>query len=555
MAKIRNWIGAVSAPILLISAGCSVTPRHSLSVHRRHSPERLMSMAQAYERQGQIAQAQNAYLHVLAVQPGNPSAQQSLDALIARQNSVQQPPQQQASVPPRELFADSGLQLSSTATKPLIVEPELAPPPPVLLPPVVPAPAPMTSGMTQLHELARQDANSKLATSIAPEASPPEQPPAQLPELSAVPSMVQVAIRIEAEIEVPPSPIAASDVPPLQIILEPPASVDPIRIPPSDESVASLQLPSPDPAPAPPSTSSLQIGVPALPIELPDVPKVIDASHHETSSTQASSPPVESHQSLAAADDENLEFVLPLIANGSTSQHAGLDLPRNHGWISAATPICPPIHDAHLESAPFLEPLIAADGVTNVQLKPFFGPFHVQLIANVRAHRDQLQGKLVELVTDAETDADIRSRAVFLLGSIGPDASDAVPAMQRELKRSHDVFFKMTLAEAILKIDHENQAAIAQLIECLSSNDTNVRWIATFALRNASSPHRTTVVDHLRVLLVTEDRKVQRMVLLTLAELGPTAVAAAPEVEGAIQSLDSETKEIARACLASITSD
>ncbi|WP_010585991.1 HEAT repeat domain-containing protein [Schlesneria paludicola] len=557
MAKVRNWIGVVSAPILLISAGCSVAPRPFSSAHRRHAPERLISIAQAYERQGQLAQAQEIYQRVLAVQPGNNHAQQSLDALMARQNPSHQSAAEQVSAPPRELLADTGLLLSSIPTRPVLVEPELAP-----LPPVLPAPAPMTSGAAQLQELARQDANSKLATATAPEPPSPEPVPSSVPELSTTPSMVQVAVRVEHDPQdIPPSPTAALDAPAPQVILEPPADLEPIAIPPLDTAIARIEPPVSPPATSPPAIASspipaIETGIPVLPLAAPEAPKVIDASHHEASSKQMSSEPAaEPAHDRHPANEENLEFVLPRIAASPATLPVDAVLPRNHGWISTATQTAPLIHDASPDSTPFFEPLMAAGEIANLELKPFFGPFHVQLIAKLRAHREKLQGQLVGLVTNDFTSAEMRSRAVFLLGSIGPEARDAVPAMQQELQRNHDVFFEIIVAEAILKIDHENQAAIEQLVGCLSSTDTNVRWVATFALRNASSPYRTMVVDHLRTLLVTDDPKVQRMVLLTLAEFGPSAAAARPEIEATLQSVDSETRVIARACLDRVDRD
>ncbi len=83
MLKVRGWIGIVSAPILLASVGCSIGPRSMTANHRGIPPERMMSMARTFERQGHLSQAKSIYLQVIAAQPNYPNAKANLDTLIA----------------------------------------------------------------------------------------------------------------------------------------------------------------------------------------------------------------------------------------------------------------------------------------------------------------------------------------------------------------------------------------------------------------------------------------------------------------------------------------
>ena len=117
MLKVRGWIGIFSAPILLASVGCSIGPRSTMAGHRMLPPERLMSMARTFERQGHLAQAKTAYLQVLAFNPDFPNAKANLDTLIAtemdrtqggRSNSNAFPNQ---GVVPQTLLTESKIQV------------------------------------------------------------------------------------------------------------------------------------------------------------------------------------------------------------------------------------------------------------------------------------------------------------------------------------------------------------------------------------------------------------------------------------------------------------
>jgi hypothetical protein len=207
------------------------------------------------------------------------------------------------------------------------------------------------------------------------------------------------------------------------------------------------------------------------------------------------------------------------------------------------------------DSMPFEKPIIRQHPLAEQSLEQFFGPFHMGMVESIRANRDQFQSKLAELVSDQDADIELRSRSVFLLGSIGPAAVDVVPALRREMHYEIDEYLRIDLCEALLKIQPEDEDAINVLVESLKETDENLRWIAAFALRNAVSPRTTFVIDSLRESLNTQDLKLRRMIFLTLAEFGPAAEKAIPELEAALESTDPATREVAKASLACIAPD
>jgi hypothetical protein len=206
------------------------------------------------------------------------------------------------------------------------------------------------------------------------------------------------------------------------------------------------------------------------------------------------------------------------------------------------------------ETVQFEQPVTRPEGV-DASIERYFGTFHTGIVKDACAHREQIQDKLVELIVDQDADSEFRARAVFLLGAMGPAAKAAVPALRREMHYDTDEYFRVDLAEAILKIQAEDEDAIRVLVECLSESEDEVRWIAAHALRTAVSARTTFIIDPLMDSLKTDDLKLRRMIFLTLAEFGEAAAKAVPELEAALDSPDPATREIAKASLACIAPD
>ncbi len=408
MLKFRFWVGLVSTPLLLGSVGCSIGHRPYANANGALPPDRMMAMAQTFERQGHLNQAKTTYLRILAAQPGFPEAQQRLDTLIASESKQK-----------RQGFAfpaGNSNQLAARQNRPA--------------------------------ETARVS-----------------MPPVQQSSPAAVP------------------------------------------------------------------TRAAQIAVAA------------PTRHPATLNPAQDYEPV---QGQAIRKVDSVEST-PFIANSSVISpdlNDGLnrDLPNEPAAV-------PP------EPIAFDSPLINQSQFAEGRLEEFFGPFHIGMIERLKANREQFQPYLLEIVKDPEAESEMLSRAVFLLGAIGTDAIDAVPTLRQQMHIDSDPFVRVELSEAILKIQPEDEEAVSTLVECLKHSDQGVQWVAAFALRNAVSPRTTFVVDQLRQVLATDDLKLRRMVFLTLAEFGPAAAAAIPDLEAALDSDDAAMREVARASLECIAPD
>lgn len=184
------------------------------------------------------------------------------------------------------------------------------------------------------------------------------------------------------------------------------------------------------------------------------------------------------------------------------------------------------------------------------ELAPFFGEFEAAMVYQLKAQREQLQEMLVELSTDSSAGREIRSRALFLLGCIGPDASEATSSLKHHLRTESDESLCVELSEAVLRIHGDDPEAIECLLNCLDGSDQELRLAAAFAIRNARPS--AVVIDRLQELLDTHDAKLKRMLVLTLGEYGPAASPVAKKLESFANDPDKDLQVVARVALACI---
>jgi HEAT repeat protein len=222
-------------------------------------------------------------------------------------------------------------------------------------------------------------------------------------------------------------------------------------------------------------------------------------------------------------------------------------------WVGNSNPAEPRQVEPSEGPIEFVQPVVQQPKtVQDAELAMFFGPFEIQMVQTLKNERDRYQTKLAKVACDQEMAVEVRSRAIFLLGAVGPQANEAVPVLRRLMHEDQDQFLKVDICEAILKIQAEDEDAIRSLVSCLKDPDPQLRWIAVFALRSAVSPKTTYIIEELREVLNTDDAKLRRMVFLTLAEFGPAASAALPEIQLALDSSDNATKQVAKAAMESI---
>jgi len=102
---------------------------------------------------------------------------------------------------------------------------------------------------------------------------------------------------------------------------------------------------------------------------------------------------------------------------------------------------------------------------------------------------------LIEATSDARPD--VRWRAVWALGQIGPDAAPAVPALRTALA---DADVRWRAAEALGEIGPTAAAAVPDLVPLLEDPSSNVRWRVATALgaigvRRAAPPLAAAACD------------------------------------------------------------
>lgn len=475
MLKVRYWIGVVTAPILLVTAGCSIGPRPFTTTSRGYSPERMMSMARTFERQGHVAQAKVAYSQVLAMQPGYPDAQESLETLMAGgSNEVRRAVAIQTQVAQSQRLAE---------------------------------PVPIVDAAPR-RKAERSGAVAKAAARVQPIERVDEE------ELDVSDDVTTaLASTKTATIQHAPST-------PLPALEERPAAPRLATITPAapQETLAVVQEERPAVEAAPPLKAT--VAAPAI-SDLAEGPQMPAVDGVETS--------------LPALAESTHPLVEDDVATASEPQ------------LASEVPIAP--SPAATETDEFLAPLVAGIPTEDPELIQFFGPFNVGIVERLKGRRERFQPQLIRLAINENVDNDRRSRAIFLIGALGPDAVDAVPTLRREIQGDLDPFLRIDLSEALLKIKPEDEDAINVLVSMLHENDPNVRWVAAFALRNAVSPRTTFVIESLRALVQTDDLKLRRMVFLTLAEFGPAASAVIPDLQAALESPDPGTREVAKACL------
>ena len=526
MLKVKDWVGYVSAPILLASVGCAVNQRPFAETHRSIPPERMMAMGQAFERQGHYDQAKFAYQQVLAVQPSFPNAQQNLDTLIAKEARLRQQQGDTPNTRPYQMAGDSQ-QANGNPKRSGPVVLQQTPPEsvnPANFVPESPS-APTAAQIPQVN-------SAPQSNPVQPEA--PSQPAPQGIRITpaATPDQIPTTGNPSSQ-SVKITPYSPPAAPLLESLLSVPVSGELTPSFASAEAENSITLRKP-PSPETTFVTKLEAKTVATPITVsPAVltpssmasklsPEVTVASNEERSVTDEFSEVAESGRVLLTTASLDLDEV---------DDTAGFD------------------ESSSTELNSDYKPEIDLAQIAIIELKPYFGELHVGMVEKLKQQREQLEYPLAALAVDAKMPTAIRSRAIFLLGSMGSDAIAVVPVLRRAMHRDGDGYMRVELSEAILKIQPSDEDAVKVLVDCLKETDQDLRWVASLAIRNTSPQQTGFVVDHLKALLQTDDERLKRMIFLTLAEFGTASASAIPELEAALECSDQRTREVAMAAL------
>jgi HEAT repeat protein len=151
-------------------------------------------------------------------------------------------------------------------------------------------------------------------------------------------------------------------------------------------------------------------------------------------------------------------------------------------------------------------------------------------------------------------DAELRRKAIHALGSIGPDAAEAVPTLARILSNDADTNARMQAALALVKIGPVSSDAVPALARALDEDESpQVRMNAALALSELGTQAREAVPVLLRAIKRRANRakvatfacSIQDMAVLALGKAtAGTSEGVAPLVE-VLQSARSYSKRSA----------
>jgi hypothetical protein len=157
----------------------------------------------------------------------------------------------------------------------------------------------------------------------------------------------------------------------------------------------------------------------------------------------------------------------------------------------------------------------------------------------------------LELLSQAEPRH--RLLGALRIGVSGPEARTALPALRQFLGEEANQSVRLRVAEAILKLQPNDRAAIETLSRSLiDPNDAELRQAAAGALSGAAAAGNPTAIVRLTDALDDPAPRVRIMAALSLAQFGPAAIDAVPRLEMAAGNDVPRMQRAALAALASI---
>jgi len=103
-------------------------------------------------------------------------------------------------------------------------------------------------------------------------------------------------------------------------------------------------------------------------------------------------------------------------------------------------------------------------------------------------------------------DKETQAGAARALGQMGPEAEEAIPILRRALK-GFDIGFRVRAAKALIQLHPKDREALAALIGLLTGTTEEVRTDAMYALRDVGSDAREAITA-LEAILKEEDERV-----------------------------------------------
>jgi HEAT repeat protein len=163
---------------------------------------------------------------------------------------------------------------------------------------------------------------------------------------------------------------------------------------------------------------------------------------------------------------------------------------------------------------------------------------------------------LAELLSEKDLDRDLGREIMLALAHMGPDARPAIPALMKILKHEEHPL-RPGAAWALARIGAKQ--ANEELIKALPKQDDPrmqiVAPIALMVLNPDTDVYLQFALPRLRELLNHEALPIRREAAMVLAELGPKAAPAVPELTQGLQDPDPEIRKQFLTALAAIGPD
>lgn len=138
--------------------------------------------------------------------------------------------------------------------------------------------------------------------------------------------------------------------------------------------------------------------------------------------------------------------------------------------------------------------------------------------------------------------------AAYYLSYIQPKPESAMADLRAHFT-SENMLVKLHCSEAALRIQPSDKEALDVILDCLSHEDLNVRWLASQAV-NGLKCDPIQIVEALDASLEHPDTRIQAAAALSIGGFGENAEASISKLEKLCLSSDADVKEAAKASLA-----
>ena len=161
-------------------------------------------------------------------------------------------------------------------------------------------------------------------------------------------------------------------------------------------------------------------------------------------------------------------------------------------------------------------------------------------------------GKSVSALIDATHSESygIQMQAETALGSIGPPAREAVPALTRLLDTHHDTF-RLNVAHSLSRIYGFHECAMPEVIEAIRNPDSVIRIAAIRSLFWHQDQSEAAIPDLIQSLS-DPDRNVRMTAAFVLSEFGELGNAAVPGLKRSLEDSDDDVRQWARLAIEKI---